>query len=90
MATLMDPTTPLPCKDPCKALTCHDKSLVCLIHINGVSIHVICSSEQRLELAVAMSDAVIPLSRSVKLNLYISLHTLMCILAAYITFHAVS
>ena len=53
---------------------------------------VICSSEQRLDLAVAMSDAVIPLSRSVNMNLCISLlmHTHICILAAYFTFHAVS
>ncbi len=42
-----------------------------------VSIHVICSSEQRLELAVAMSDAVIPLSRSVKSHFiaYTYVHT---------------
>ncbi len=93
IATLMDPTTPLPCEGPCNASTSHQQKIMFLSYTSmGCLFMVICSSEQCLELAVAMSDAVMPLSRSVNMNLYISLllHTHICILAAYNTIHAVS
>ncbi len=88
----MDPTTPLPCEGPCNAPTNHEKPFMFLSYTStGCLFMVVCSSEQCLELAVA-SDTVIPLSRSINVNLYISLllHTHVCILAAHITFHAVN
>ncbi len=72
------------------------KKLLCFSHtcqwgVHSWSFAPQSSSDQCLELAVAMSDAVVPLSRSINMNCYISLllHTRICILAA-VTFYAVS